>query len=225
MPSTPLEIVRILSIDPSINRTGWALATFHAKPGLIIPNLKPNGEFELQTLPDSWNEQTSRWAWGYFDTSCRGYVARLKELAEYIICEVGEFDVLVAEWPEFYDNTRGHVAAMRGDTINLAGINCYLAGYFRLAPDRINFLTAPRWKGSVSKELTRQQFYRSFGISKHYMIDHNAVDAGMMLLTYCQRMGVVTKAFVTAPKQIDHGKMPKYQGTEQDAQLSRRSIR
>jgi hypothetical protein len=227
MTSTPeaLETVRILSIDPSINRCGWALATFQAQEGPLIPVLKADGTFELQGTPDQWNENTSRWAWGYFDTTCRGYVARLKELVEYIMMEVGEFDVLIGEWPEFYDSTKGHAAAMRGDTINLAGIVCYIAGYFRLNPKHINFLTAPRWKGSVSKEITRQQFYRSFGIQKHYTIDHNAVDAAMMLLTWCQRMGVVSKFFANAPKHIDHAKMPKYLGTEHDAHLSRRPIR
>lgn len=208
-----MEKIRVVAIDPSVNRCGYASAVFEPKPGFRFPSLDPKGDVVDAVIPATWNEETSKWSWGYFDLSCLGYIARLHEICQFITLIYPEgFDLFVAEWPAFYDVERGHAAAIRGDTINLAGINCFVAGYYRIPPNHITFLTAAKWKGSVSKEITRMRFYKSFGIRKHYSIDHNAVDAGMMLLTWCQRTQLVSHLFPTFPKEIEQDKMHSFKG-------------
>lgn len=216
-PHNPNEWV-ILSLDPSKNRTGWAVAT--------IPRVWNEGnyyELDVYGLPTQFVKphwqllwRKTRWAWGYWDLSCKGLMARMDELCLFIISEVGHFDQYVAEWPVFYDVARGHMAAMKGDTINLAAIVSYVAGYFRMPSARTYIVTAPNWKGSVSKAITQKRFYDSFGINHLHAIDHNAVDATMLLLTYAQRERLLPPEWITAQKWLDPHLMPTWQGKPSD---------
>ena len=203
-----MDKIRILALDPSVNRCGYASALFEPKPGFTFPDVDPStGDVIHRVESPQWNEQTSEWSWGFFDMQALGYVARLHEICGFIELIYPEgFDIMICEWPAFYDVERGHVAAVRGDTINLAGINCFVAGWFRVPTNRLTFITATKWKGSVSKEVTRQRFFRSFGLKKIYSVDHNAVDAAMILLTWCQRTKLVSNQFVTFEKRIDQSR-------------------
>lgn len=203
-----MDKIRVLALDPSVNRCGYATALFTPKPGFRYPDVNAAGDVIESVSPMTWDERTSVWGWGYWDLTCLGLVARMKELCDWITMIFPEgIDLLICEWPAFYDVERGHQAAMRGDLFGLAAINSYVAGYFRLPPERVTFITAMKWKGSVSKEITRQRFFRSFGVHKIYTVDHNAVDAAMILLTWCQRTKLVSSDFHNFPKTLDPARM------------------
>lgn len=203
-----MEKIRVLALDPSVNRCGYASALFTPVGGFRLPQMNAKGDCTEGVEPMTWCERSSKWSWGYFDMGALGLIARLREIVQFIgMIYPDGHDIFIGEYPTFYNVERGHIAAIRGDTTNLAAINGYVAGHFRLPPNQIHFITATKWKGSVSKEITRQRFFKSFGIAKHYKIDHNAVDAAMMLLTWCQRTGLVSRDFVNFEKELEPSKM------------------
>lgn len=155
---------RILSIDGSIKTVGWSLATI--------------------------TEESAEFKWGMWPLSGLNFLMRCADLRDYITAEIGEFDEMVMEWPMFYDSVRGHAAARQGDTINLAGITMYVAGWFQLPHQRMFLYTAPDWKGSVPKQVTGRKFFKQFGVN-YLQVDNNAVDATMMLLHHCKLKGYV----------------------------------
>jgi len=83
---------------------------------------------------------------------------------------------LAVEWPTFFDSTRGRIAAMKGYTIDLAGMTGYLAGRFGLPPDYITLWKPEQWKGSVPKHVTAQKFIRLFGPGADYVVRNYADD-------------------------------------------------
>jgi len=168
--------VKIVSIDPSVNNVGWAKID-----GLEIAKSDTGDLFDMT------NED---WSWGNWKIGSNSYTFKLKEIVEWMILTfdgLTEDDWLVVEWPASFDSMAGHIAAKTGHTINLAGIDCYIAGFFRLPWNHWFPITATQWKGGVSKEITRMRFFRHMGIKQIYTIDHNAVDAVMMLLEFCKR--------------------------------------
>lgn len=179
--------MKILSIDPSVREVGWATVD------------------GLYREDDVIRDDRADWRWGCWKIQSMSYTYRLREIVEWIILEAGGLDPdedwLVCEWPAYFDSMAGHVAAKAGHTINLAGIDCYIAGFFRLPWQNIHLITATKWKGSVSKEITRRRFFRHMGIKQIYKIDHNAVDAVMMLLEFCKRRGL---SFKIVSKTMEH---------------------
>ncbi len=102
--------------------------------------------------------------------------------------EIGEFDVLVCEWPMFYEGEKGQTSARQGHTINLAGIAMFIAGWFQVPFKNLYLYTAPQWKGTVSKQVTAKRFLKLFG--EEYMgTDHNAIDAIMLGIHHCKAVG------------------------------------
>lgn len=81
-----------------------------------------------------------------------------------------------AEWPAFFGNTRGKIAAMKGYTMDLAGMVGYLAGRFGLPPDRMVLWRPDQWKGSVPKSVTAQKFLRLFGPGAPYVVRNHSDD-------------------------------------------------
>lgn len=171
--------MKIVAIDPSIREVGWALVE-----GLVHDD-------------KGWHDENAVWKWGHWEIRSNSYQFKLQEIVEHIIIDCGGLDHtedwLVVEWPMYFDSEKGHVAAKMGHTINLAGVDCYIAGYFRLPWRNWHLLTAIQWKGSVSKEITRMRFFRQMGIKQIYKVNHNAVDAVMMLLEFCKRKGITMK--------------------------------
>lgn len=156
--------MRILSIDPSIRTVGWSTVDI--------------SEIDVD------------FKWGMWEISGVNFLMRCADLRDYILQEIGDFDKMVIEWPMFYDSERGHTAMRKGDIVNLAGIGMYVAGYFHLDHRNIHLLTAPEWKGSVPKQVTARKFFKQFGIEPH-TVDHNAVDATMMLDWWCRKQGLI----------------------------------
>lgn len=157
----------ILSIDPSVNDTGWAVLV-----------LKGEGV-----------NQSREWKWGLIKPDGFNYVHKLFDIVAMLQLQTGfdEFDELVAEWPQFFNSGRGHVAAAQSYTINLAGICAFVAGRLQLESGQVFFRTAVDWKGSVSKAITMRRFLKHFG-KTYYQVDHNTVDAIMLLHDHALRM-------------------------------------
>lgn len=111
-------------------------------------------------------------------------------------------DWLVLEWPAFFGSARGQVAAQQGHTINLAGVDGYIAGFFRMPPKSTFLVTANQWKGNLPKEITRRRFFNALGIKKIFKINHNAVDAVMLLHEFCKRRNIVVRITTTKVELI-----------------------
>lgn len=152
--------MKYLSIDPSVaNRAGWA----------------------------TYDTETKEWAWGAWQIEGFNYQMRCHDLKDYIGMEIGDFDELVCEWPMFYGGDSGAVAAQQGYTINLAGIAMFIIGWFQIHYTKCHLYTAPDWKGSVPKQVTQRRFYQAFDL-KVKDVDHNAVDATMMLVYHLKQI-------------------------------------
>ncbi len=157
----PTMTRKILSLDPSINHVGFAT---------------------LQIYDDG----TAEWKWGVWHLEGTHIVDRWHDLRAYIQMHIGtDFDTLVIEWPQFYNSTKGSVAAKQGYTINLAAIGAFVAGWFGLPPDRIHLITAPQWKGTQTKQITAKRFFRAFDLETA-QVDNNAIDAAMLLLAWAR---------------------------------------
>jgi hypothetical protein len=129
------------------------------------------------------------WAWGMFALEGYNLLQRCADLRAYIQQSGNDdFTDLICEWPTFYDSEEGNVAAKQNFTINLAAVASYIAGFFRLDTNRINLVTAPQWKGQAKKRMTARRFFNHFGIDA-FKLDHNAVDATMLLLSQAKKNG------------------------------------
>lgn len=182
---------KIAAIDPSINRVGWA----------VIEGV----HFDEETL--LWTAEEATWRWGYWDISSNLLSFKLKEIVEYMIItfdgmDPDEGDHLVLEWPQFFDIARGQIAAREGHTLNLAAIDAYIAGFFRLEWDHWHPVKPSEWKGNVSKEITLRRFFRELGIKRFYAEDHNAVDAVMMLLDFCKKKRITNRIVTHATQSL-----------------------
>ena len=159
--------MRILSLDPSVNNVGWALLDLGTK-----------------------EEPKEDWAWGTWTLSGMNFLMRCGDCRTYIAEEIGDFDVMVIEWPMYYDSAKGAVAAKQGYTINLAGIAMYVAGWFQLPHQNIYLYTAPDWKGTVPKQVTARRFFKLFEVNINE-VDEHAIDAVMMLLYHCKKSNLL----------------------------------
>lgn len=148
----------ILAIDPSVaNRTGWA----------------------------TYDTEKKDWKWGFWQSEGINFKVRCVNLRNDIIRDIPHFDQLIVEWPMYYTGERGQIAAQQNFTINLAGMGMYIAGYFQIEPKNLFLCTAPSWKGTVPKQVTARRFYKFFGLHLKD-VDHNTIDATMMLLHHLQ---------------------------------------
>jgi hypothetical protein len=171
--------MKIVSIDPSVNRVGWA----------VVDGLRKDED-------GVWHDENADWKFGYWNLGSLSLQFKFKELTEWMILTFGglnEDDILIVEWPGYFEAARGQIAAQKGYTINLAAMCAYVAGYFRLPWENWVPIKPSQWKGSVPKEITRMRFFKAMGIPQIYKIDHNAVDAVMMLLEFCKRKRITAK--------------------------------
>lgn len=181
--------MKIIAIDPSVNDVGWAMVK-----GLVHTEA-------------GWNDDKAEWSWGHWVIRSNSLTFKLKEIVEHIIltCDPDpEEDWFVCEWPAYFDGIRGNASAKQGHTINLAAVAAYIAGYFRFPWRNIHFITAVSWKGSVSKEITRMRFFKALGIKQVYKVNHNAVDAVMLLLHFCKLKAITAKIVSHSMERLPH---------------------
>lgn len=160
---------KALSLDCSVNNVGFAT---------------------LQITYDETEQQKAfDWEFGVWNLEGESLLDRCLDLCRYIQqTNNDDFSHLLIEWPMFYESTKGQIAATQSYTINLAAVGAYVAGFFHTPLDRIKLITAPQWKGNASKAVTARRFFRRFNINSLH-VDHNAVDACMMLLAEAEKKG------------------------------------
>ena len=166
------EAINLFAIDPSLNDVGWAKVV-----GLIRDD------------DGVWHDDNAVWTYGHWVVNAHQFVFRLMEIVEYCMLDIGcdESWWYIAEWPTYYGTRSGQISAMQGNTINLGAVVSYIAGYFRFHPANVHLLTATQWKGTVPKEITKMRFFKILGVDKAYKVNHNAVDAIMLLHEFCRR--------------------------------------
>lgn len=172
--------MKIVAIDPSINDVGWA----------VVDGLQ-------RSESGVWDNSKADWKWGHWLIQGISLPYKLREIVEWMIIEFDgmnpEEDWLVLEWPAFFGSPKGQAAAKQGHTINLAGVVGYIAGFFRMLPQNTHLVTANQWKGNVPKEITRMRLFKALGQKQIYKVNHNAVDAVMLLHEFCKRRNIMMK--------------------------------
>jgi len=157
--------MRILAIDPSVNRIGWALYDTTAKDFNSI---------------ESWN-------FGWFSPpDGGGLTQKMSSIKLHFSRAVA--DHLVCERPMFFDSERGRIAAKEGYTNNLAMVIGTIYGC--LPSIQLYLYTPQQWKGSVSKEITLVKFRKIFKDKGPYNPVHDTVDAIMLLRYHVSRINI-----------------------------------
>lgn len=170
--------MKILALDPSVmNRCGWATCTLEWEHGEKVP-LAKRGKLIRE-----------EWDFGSFEISGISFQMRCSDLKDHITHLGFEFEIMVCEWPTFYASAKGAIAAQQGYTINLAGIAMYIAGFFHVDFRKLFLYTAPDWKGTVKKAITARRFFKLFEGIDPMKVDHDTIDACMMLVWHCKKMG------------------------------------
>ena len=173
--------MKILALDPSVmNRCGWATAKLEWADGDHTTPAMQRGKLV-----------TEEWNWGSWEINGMNFKVRCVDLKDWIERDIGEFDMIVIEWPMFYSGHKGMIAAQEGYTINLAGIAMFIVGWFRVPARWVYLYTAPTWKGTVSKMITARRFFKLFNLVETE-VDHDAIDACMMLVYHVRTIGLTT---------------------------------
>jgi hypothetical protein len=178
----------ILSIDPSVNKLGWAV--YHT--GGTSNDL-------YGRYVDSDGTTKRCWDYGLFEpdstrlvTSICRYFLDALQVRHYRITKV------VVETPTFFNSPIGRIAAKQGYTQKLSWINGFIAGYYHLE-DGSYFEYPPReWKGTMSKEMTRSKMMRDFELDPHdraLELSNDTIDAIMILKYYLDEQKAIKKAF------------------------------
>lgn len=148
--------LRILAIDPSMNRIGWAL-------------------FEIE--PDRDFDSLSNWSYGAWSPPAQGRAKILAQIKAHF--SKANADHLVCELPTFFDSEKGRIAAKSGYTIDLGLV---IGTIYGIVPSSRLFLYTPtQWKGSVPKRVTQSKFKRVFKVSNIGSMAHDTIDAIMLL--------------------------------------------
>jgi hypothetical protein len=157
-------MIRILSVDPSVNHIGWCLKEGDEWIGGTI-----------ETDPDS------------------GIHYRLKLIKRELTFGV-KINQIVYEMPEFMGSTAGKIASQKGYTINLGLICGFVLGTFpEVSPHDMFGYLPKQWKGTVPKKATEAKYYRTFGSDIHPPPSEHEIDATMMLYHHCDKMGLLPR--------------------------------
>ena len=137
------------------------------------------------------DDDNRHWKWGLIRPQGFNYIGKLYDIAEMLSLYLEEQPTeFVVEWPQFFNSAKGATAAVQGDTILLAGVCSFLMGYFKIRDSTLR--TAVEWKGSVPKQITMRRFLKHFD-QKWHQLNHNVVDAIMILHDHCTRKGYIDR--------------------------------
>jgi len=89
-------------------------------------------------------------------------------------------NVIIIEYPTFQNSAKGHIAAQKGYTLDLAYIAGAVPALLRLNSDQIHLPTPLRWKGNAPKAAVGRRFERRFGLESTKYSDHE-FEAAMMI--------------------------------------------
>lgn len=97
-------------------------------------------------------------------------------------CSLDEIEVLVCEYPQFFNSQKGAVASKMGFTNDLACICGYMAGVCKFA--KVKFLFPVQWKGQLTKHAIEQRFKRKFEDTT--LPSEHEQEAAMLMLYYLE---------------------------------------
>jgi hypothetical protein len=145
----------VLAIDPSMNSLGWAA-------------------YNLNLGEDRYDINSDAWRFGLIKPKCRSEHIQYKwENVGYRLEKVLDDwkpTHIVLEYPTFFGSTAGKIAAMRGYTLDLAGMVGYLVGRFRMSPDNVTLWKPEQWKSTLPKHATQAKFIRLYGDGAAYIV-------------------------------------------------------
>lgn len=165
----------ILAVDPSIRNVGWAIHIYDKE------------------------RKISDWNGGCLsfpeDQSIQSLSFNVCMLLDGLLKKYGYFSeptlpsVLIVEKATFMSGTKGHIAAQKGYTLDLAFIAGYIVSHFRVNRFHpvIKLYTPQDWKGNVPKSATLAKYKRYFPGIKPPKTDHE-VDAKMMIVHYLESL-------------------------------------
>lgn len=152
--------MKILAIDPSVNDLGWATYI--------------KGKFDWGVIHPEGS-----------DLVCK--LANIRDQLDDIVQLHRSQDILICEYPNFQNSTRGAIAATEGYTLDLAAICAMIYGHYGMHSLQVYFSTPNDWKGTTPKDVIVHRFKKRFGsvpgISTHEM------EAVMMIQTYIEKHG------------------------------------
>lgn len=156
----------ILAIDPSINQIGWALLEL------------PYQEYSLTSLEAGWKFST-------FNLRGEGLQDKIRHLDVWLRRMMFSNPViyLVGEMPTFFNSEKGRIAARMNWTIQLGVLLGFIMARLECEA-RYTFYTPAQWKGTMTKEVTKKRFLRTFTDATNWKwidADHNTIDAIMLL--------------------------------------------
>jgi len=173
------ELPVLLAIDPSVRDLGWCCVN--------VNRLDPEDLYNI--------EAADREAWSYGICQMASTRQIDPELIKYRWEEAyielkANLDVynnvptyFVSEWPTFFSSERGMIAAQLNYTVGMSSMVGYLAARLGFHPRDITLLTPQRWKGNMSKNVTKERFIKVFGKPAQRlarMLSDDVVDAIMI---------------------------------------------
>jgi hypothetical protein len=165
----------LLAIDPSVRNLGWCCVNLNKGTDLydIESEVWDFGLVEMRSENKGVNETIIKFRWR------KAYQVLLAALE----AEGNEPTHFAAEWPNFFNDIRGRIAAQQGYTLGLASMVGYLAGQFNFRANNITLWTPFQWKGNMSKDVTKERFKLTFGKPAHRLarqLSDDVIDAIMI---------------------------------------------
>jgi hypothetical protein len=159
-----------LAIDPSTTRLGWA--TY--KAGIEGEDFAQLG--------------SPAWAYGFHKPLGDCIQEKVYDVAKFFR-QIGSISTLICEEPKFHGGgERGLIAAKEGYTIWLGMIVGAAIASFCLLPKNIYLYSPQQWKGAVPKAVTAKKFERVFLDANKHNVNHDEVDAIMILHYHLSRL-------------------------------------
>ena len=157
----------ILAIDPSMNNLGWACHNLNL--GCDRYDIDSDA-WRFGLIHPKSNERAPQYRW-------RDAFVKLRERVGWRPTH------LASEWPSYFASAKGKIAAMKGYTLDLAGITAYIAGRYGMQVNFISLWKPEQWKGVVPKAATQAKFIRLYGKSAEHIVrnySHDVIDAIMI---------------------------------------------
>lgn len=189
-------MLKILSIDPSIQHAGYAIFSFRKKiPITILRNtIKTHPSYELIAY-DAIKNYTSNLNWIYkMDYMISKFLA---------LCDMASPTHIIIEQPECYTSPRGSASLASGAIPKLFSFvfslrQALLSGNIPRA--NIILVTVSRWKGQCPKDITMKRMLTKYNLSYNDVRgDHNITDAIGLGDWYMSFLSKSTLAEATLP--------------------------
>lgn len=161
--------MRFLGVDPSVNDVGLAFYNDEAET------------LKTHTFKPIRGERTT--------TNIAIQIVRFMQIS--ILQGEKRPDYLVLEHPQWENSDRGHKAAAKGYTLDLAFLIGFIAGCSGLAGTKIFTPTPMEWKGNRPKTATEAQVKKKFPNLR--VTDHEYDAVGLILWLRNEKLPAIAK--------------------------------